>query len=151
MRARPVQHRGEHNTDTGTPSLTRLRSTHREGADPGTDRTSVPTQTEKQERWDGGGPHLHLLCTHVHVGWHLQPLFSGFSGVEWNDVTKAFGTVSAWSAFRGMMKILRWSFSGDSTILALGSVASRHPPWSTFKPMLFQLLEALSKELCLPN
>lgn len=49
-----MQHGGEHNTDTGTPSLTRLRSTHREGADPGTDRTSVPTHTLKPRSESGG-------------------------------------------------------------------------------------------------
>lgn len=52
MRARPVQHGDEQNT--GTPSLTHLQSTHREGADPGTDQTSVLTHTLKLRSKSGG-------------------------------------------------------------------------------------------------
>lgn len=54
VRARPVQHGDEQNTDTGTPLLTPLQSTHREGADPGTDRTSVPMHTLKLRSKRGG-------------------------------------------------------------------------------------------------
>lgn len=49
-----MQHGDEQNTDTGTPSLTHLQSIHREWADPGTDRTSVPTHTLKLRSKSGG-------------------------------------------------------------------------------------------------